>query len=217
MVRNRAASKASGCQWSRALTLVLTVSLLIPLANSSASDAPQNEWHIQILIPRDTYYLGETINVTGTISPPLSATVLLTFIVPDGSPSTFPVNSDDAGNFSFGRQFPRGSYSVFALIGNPQPNGSVTTDFVSFIIISKVQPPPDSTTSNTQTSNTQTSTTQTSTVSSTTGTPSSTTQADNGSSQPSNTGWTLTQAIEAAAAVIVVSVALLVVKLRRRA
>ena len=208
----RAAPRASWSRRSRALTLVFAISLLLPLASSSASDVPQNEWHIQISIPRDTYYVGETINLTGTISPPLSATLLLTFILPDGSFNTFYVNSDDAGNFSFGRQYGTGSYSVFANIVSPQPNGNVTTDLVNFLVTSKVQPPPNSTTSTSQTS-----TSQTSTVSSTTGTTSSTTQGDNGSSKPSNMGWTLTQAIEAAAAVIVVSVALLVVKLRRRA
>jgi hypothetical protein len=201
-------SRASRSRWSRILTLLLAISLLLPLANSAASDVPQNEWHIQILIPRNTYYVGETVNLTGTISPPLSATVLLTFIVSDGSLSTFYVNSDGAGNFSFGKQFLTGSYSVFAGISSPQVNGNVTTDLVNFIIISKVQPP-DSTTT----------TTQSSTLPSTTGTTTSTTQGENSSSQPqpSNTGWALNPAIVVAAFVIVVSAALLVVKLRHRA
>jgi hypothetical protein len=186
---------------------MLAISLLLPLANSSASAVSENEWHIQISIPRHTYYVGETINLTGTVSPPLSATLLLTFILPDGSFNTFYVNSDVSGNFSFGRQFGTGSYSIFANIFSPQPNGSVTSDLVNFIIISKVQQPPDSTTS----------TSQTSPAPSITGTTNSTSDGGNGSSQPSNTAWSLNQTIEAAAAITIVSAALLAVKLRRRA
>lgn len=205
----RASPKVSWCRWPRALALVLAISLFLPLASSSASDVSPNEWHIQISIPRHTYYVGETVNLTGTIIPPLSATLLLTFILPDGSFNTFYVNSDDAGNFSFGRQFGTGSYSIFANIASPQPNGNVTTDLVNFIVISEVQLPPNSTTS----------TSQSSTMPSTTGTTSSTSQGENSSSQPqpSNAGWTLNQAIEAVAVVIVISVALLIVKLRRKA